>query len=336
MLTVSTVMMIPKITAFLARSAYRSSSSLRSRYIPAIGALLLTTSAASCSSGDPSRTACAAAFSEEMLVEDFYSGITVRLDMAKDASELSDFSAKLSSSVDHWRKENRRGIWIHVPLEYAHVVPIAKDLGFKFHLVADGKLILSQWLPKDSESRLPLGPNHQVGVGCFVVNPKDPTQMLVVQEQTGPAAAYKLWKMPTGLADPREDLHEAAVRELREETNLEATFEGVVVFRQAHPSGTSGRTVSDLFFVCKMKVDEDKMDFEADGTEIAAIRWMPIEEYCKQERWQTSPVYMELNQALLKHSGQTLFNGHTLELGFGSQLGTGMNTIYKSDATPRD
>jgi hypothetical protein len=46
-------------------------------------------------------------------------------------------------------------------------------------------LILSQWLP-DTPSKLPLGPSHQVGVGIVVLNPSDPSQMLCVQEQSGP------------------------------------------------------------------------------------------------------------------------------------------------------
>lgn len=54
----------------------------------------------------------------------------------------------------------------------------------------------------DTVSRLPLGPYFQAGVGCVVLHPSDPSKMLVVQEITGPAAARKLWKMPTGLIDP--------------------------------------------------------------------------------------------------------------------------------------
>ena len=60
------------------------------------------------------------------------------------------------------------------------------ELGFSFHFVKNKKLILSQWLPNDIASKLPLGPTHQVGVGTVVFHPKDPSLMLVVQEKTGP------------------------------------------------------------------------------------------------------------------------------------------------------
>ena len=154
-----------------------------------------------------------------------------------------------------WRAEGKRGVWLHVPRQFAAVIPVATELGFEFHLVAAASaavsaessssssqnsnvLVLSKWLPTDTPNRLPVGPTHQVGVGCVVWHPLDGPganrRMLVVQEQTGPARAYNLWKMPTGLADPSEDIHEAAVRELQEETGLAASFGGLLAFRQAH------------------------------------------------------------------------------------------------------
>jgi ADP-ribose pyrophosphatase YjhB (NUDIX family) len=215
--------------------------------------------------------------------------------------------------------------------------------------------MLSRWLPTDSISRLPFGPTHQVGVGIFVTLPlsmnnnnnnhhhphqdmTNNTMMLVVRERTGPAAARQLWKMPTGLLDPGEELGPAAVRELREETGLEGVFEGVICFRHATTHGGSGRSISDLFFVCQVKLivadnsatinnntnahdddddenDNDNIDnnnninhmFQFNKTqlqndEIADIRWMPVQEYAAQETWQASPVYRELNQVLLERA----------------------------------
>ena len=44
-----------------------------------------------------------------------------------------------------------------------------------------------KWLPEDSESRLPHGPTHQVGIGAIITHPLT-GKMLVVQEKSGPAA----------------------------------------------------------------------------------------------------------------------------------------------------
>jgi len=201
-----------------------------------------------------------------------------------------------------------------------------------------------------------------------------------------------------------------------EETGLAATFNGIVLFRQAHSTrgggggerrsgsgeksaksttsassrvggesarnsiqtepkkktatGASARANSDLFFVCQLTLnpttakknedddgkneDEDdneatkdeEFTFQACPDEIAAIQWMLVQDYCAQDRWQTSPIYLELNRALLDHSKQVqqqeqltrpseddrhgmdgnVWPATTLPLGFGR----GTNTIYKS------
>lgn len=160
--------------------------------------------------------------------------------------------------------------------------------------------MMSQWLcQENTTSRLPLGPTHQIGVGMLVLNPNDPSQMLVVQECTGPAAAFGLWKMPTGLLDPGEDIPDAAVRELQEETSLQSRMDGIVCFRQAHsPTGAS-----DLFFVCRMELIGGTK-WKIQESEIADIQWMSVQEYCNQDRWQGSPVYKALNDCILKVSQQ--------------------------------
>jgi 8-oxo-dGTP pyrophosphatase MutT (NUDIX family) len=301
-----------------------------------------------------------ASFPERLLSEDHYKGVTIHLDKMTDHQEMTvqEFQSCLAQSLQQWEQQGRKGIWIHVPPGQADKIPIATSLGFDFHLIVapenarkdgDGAdpthagtpnvLVLTKWLPPNVPSRLPHGPTHQIGVGCLILHPLDETRMLVVQEKSGPAAAYGLWKMPTGLADPHEDLHDAAVRELHEETGLHASFQGVLVFRQAHASKKTatarlGRTVSDMFFVCRMAlthVVREEADWETTSSlfaacpdEIAAIQWMPIRDYCAQERWQSSPVYLELNKAILHTTKHNLFQANTLDLGFGA----GTNTLY--------
>ena len=73
------------------------------------------------------------------------------------------------------------------PCEFdVRIAQTCVDTGFSFHFVKDKLLVLSLWLPEDGPSRLPNGPTHQVGVGTLLLRPSDPSQMLVVQEITGP------------------------------------------------------------------------------------------------------------------------------------------------------
>eukprot|EP00527_Entomoneis_sp_CCMP2396_P004821 CAMPEP_0198137522 /NCGR_PEP_ID=MMETSP1443-20131203/993_1 /TAXON_ID=186043 /ORGANISM="Entomoneis sp., Strain CCMP2396" /LENGTH=337 /DNA_ID=CAMNT_0043798975 /DNA_START=469 /DNA_END=1482 /DNA_ORIENTATION=+ len=291
-----------------------------------------------------------ALFPHEILHHDHYNGVTIHLERCTEEheflSEPTVFESKLKAALEEWKKEGKKGIWMYCPVQNSDLVPVATSLGFDFHMVHEKNiLILSQWLPENTANRLPMGPTHQVGVGCLVLCPWDRSQMLVVKEKTGPAAAYGLWKMPTGLSDPGEDVHLAAARELLEETGLVANFEGIAILRQAHSSRSGTRASSDLFFVCQMELklpegfDQSSSTstenlFKACPDEIAAIQWMPVEEYCSQDRWQTTPVYLEMNRAILKasqmqqkDSSTFLFDHQTLPLGFGMDSAA-TNTLY--------
>ena len=75
--------------------------------------------------------------------------------------------------------------------------------------------MLTAWLPA-SPNTLPANASHQVGVGAVVRNRHG--ELLAVKERSGPAAKADIWKVPTGLLNSGEDFHEAAVREVKEET----------------------------------------------------------------------------------------------------------------------
>lgn len=209
--------------------------------------------------------------------------------------------------------------------------------GFKFHYVKEDILILSLWLPTDVPSRLPLGPSHQIGVGAVVLKPDDPTQMLVVQEITGPAASIKLWKMPTGLVDPQEDISDASIRELKEETGLDAELEGILCFRQAHFENRS----SDLFFVCQMRLKDPTQEWKPQPEEIKSIQWMKVSDFSDQEVWKKSPLYQKLNDCILKASkcaaekldtvdGNIAKSGVVVPYQLQAGFTKGTNTLYMS------
>ena len=114
------------------------------------------------------------------------------------------------------------------------------------------------------------------------------------------------WKMPTGLTDPGEDIATAAIRELKEETGLSCTFDRIICFRQAH-GGLFNR--SDMFFVCLCKLspqydkllqEEKEIELRPQEEEILDADWIEMEEYSEQGVWRESPLYREMNGAMLR------------------------------------
>ena len=211
-------------------------------------------------------------FPEEALTYDTYNGVTIKLEEIYNGDETQSFdpvafSNTLQHSLQTWKKEGRRGIWIHIPTSCSAAVPICTEMGFEFQFAKNGLLVMTQWLPEEQDSRLPHGPTHQCGVGVIVLHPIT-HEMLVVQEKTGPAAAKKLWKMPTGLTDPGEDIVDAAIREAKEETGLDVEFDRIMLVRQAH-GGLFNQ--SDMFFVCLLRLAPKYEEDLKNGIEVPQI-----------------------------------------------------------------
>lgn len=248
-------------------------------------------------------------FPETVLSYDTYGGVTMDVkklfEIAQDCLDTKAFEDTLENSLLLWKGQGKKGIWLHIPTSCAHIIPICAKFGFEFQYAKNGLLVMTHWLPEDSQSRLPHGPTHQVGIGAVILHPVT-HKMLVVQEKHGPAAARKLWKMPTGLTDPGEDIVDAAIREAKEETGLDVEFDRIICMRQAH-GGIFDQ--SDMFFVCLLHLSQKYKTRLEEGIEIplvpqeeeiAEIKWMSMDEFAAQDVWQNSPLYMEMNDAMIR------------------------------------
>ena len=118
---------------------------------------------------------------------------------------------------------------------------------------------------------------------------------------------YRPWKIPGGLANIGEELSDAAIREVYEETGIRCTFQSILGFRHSHQR-QYGK--SDLYFVCRLipcpeeyrwignggggdgdsnsntdtgeGVGEGEYKIKdpiADPGEIAAAAWVPLDEF---------------------------------------------------------
>jgi ADP-ribose pyrophosphatase YjhB (NUDIX family) len=177
----------------------------------------------------------------------------VIIDASALPADAGAFGAALDASLARWLASGKRGVWLKLPLASAGLVPTAAARGFDFHHAERGHVMMTRWLPRDAQSTLPPNASHQVGVGAFVVNGRG--EVLVVQEANGPLKGKGVYKMPTGLVHAGEDIIDAAVREVAEETGIVATPDAVIAVRQAH-NFAFGK--SDAFFCVGMRAAGDQ------------------------------------------------------------------------------
>ncbi|XP_008227158.1 PREDICTED: nudix hydrolase 10-like isoform X2 [Prunus mume] len=209
---------------------------------------------------------------------DVHGGVIVDM---KDAMDAQHFLTLLRASISQWRREGKKGVWIKLPIELVNLVETAVKEGFRYHHAEPHYLMLVYWIPETTNT-LPANASHR---------------MLVVQEKSGRFQGTGVWKIPTGVVDEGEDIFKAAVREVKEETGIDAEFLEVLAFRQSHKSFFEK---SDLSFVCMLH--PQTFDIEKQELEIEAAKWMPLEEYAAQPVTQTHALFkyiLELGLAKL-------------------------------------
>ncbi|KAM3212797.1 hypothetical protein ACQJBY_065694 [Aegilops geniculata] len=178
-------------------------------------------------------------------VNDKHGGVIIEMTTPMDPQL---FSASLKSLLSKWREQGIRGVWIKLPISLANLIQSAVEEGFWYHHAEETYLMLAYWLPNTPHT-LPVNATHRVGVGAFVMNDK----------REG------------------EDINIGVVREVKEETGVDAEFVEVLAFRQSHKAYFEK---SDLFFVCILR--PLSFDITKQESEIEDAQWMPVEEFAAQ------------------------------------------------------
>lgn len=197
---------------------------------------------------------------------DMFGGVTVEGDLPPDPA---DFEAALQASLQTWRTAEKRLAWIHVPIDRAAIVPVAVKHGFKFHHADESELTLVGRLVE--EAFVPYHATHYIGVGGVCIN--DRNELLVVCERHR-RTSQPYYKLPGGALQPGEHLVDAVLREVLEETGVQAKFEALVCFRHWH-GYRFGK--SDIYFVCRLSPLSEDVTLQAE--EIEECFWMPVEDY---------------------------------------------------------
>ena len=181
------------------------------------------------------------------------------------------FEELLSRSLNVWRAQEYKAVWLEVPIEKSDLVPVAIRAGFTYHHAEESYVQLTCRL--ESGTYIPPHASHYIGVGGVVLN--NARELLVVSERYHRNQPDKPWyKLPGGALRSGEHVADGIVREIREETGIRTTFESVVCFRHWH-GYRFGK--SDIYFVCRLS--PLNTDIQMQEEEIADCIWMPVDEY---------------------------------------------------------
>lgn len=214
---------------------------------------------------------------------DDHGGVIVDI---KEPMDSNIFVDALKASMSQWRHEGKKGVWIKLPIGLANLVEIVVKEGFWYHHAEPNYLMLVYWIP-ETDCTIPANATHRVGVGAIVLTEK--REMLVVQEKSGRFQGTGIWKIPTGVVDEGEDICAAAIREVKEETGIDAEFVEVVAFRQTHKA-FFGK--SDLLFLCFLR--PLSFNVQRQELEIEAAQWMLISEFAAQPFAQKSSLFKHI------------------------------------------
>ena len=158
-----------------------------------------------------------------------FGGVLPRPEALEDDPEA--FAGQLRHSLAAWREAGFRLVWLEVPIAKSRLIPEAVEQGFSFHHSGRDYLMLTHQL--EEGAFIPGYSTHYIGAGGVVINDRE--DLLVVSERyRGSENRPPSYKLPGGALHEGEHLAEAVVREVHEETGIEAEFQRLVCFRHWH------------------------------------------------------------------------------------------------------
>ncbi|MCZ6633976.1 MAG: NUDIX domain-containing protein [bacterium] len=200
-----------------------------------------------------------------------FGGMVVAPDLLPD--DPTAFQEQLAHSLDVWREEGYKVVWLEIPIAKAALIPIATDAGFTFHHSLEDYLLLTHCLVEGSF--IPPFATHYTGAGGVVINDKN--ELLVVSEKHR-RSKNPSYKLPGGALHPGEHIAECVTREIREETGVQTVFQSLVCFRHWHGYRYNK---SDIYFVCRLS--PLSQDVTKQDEEIEECLWMPVQDYLDSE-----------------------------------------------------
>ncbi|XP_075680090.1 uncharacterized protein LOC142646054 [Dermatophagoides pteronyssinus] len=192
---------------------------------------------------------------------DRYGGIhfeTVGKTSSFDSNRLSEIINR--SINNNNQQKDIRTIWFRITRDNVCLIEPLVKLGFDFHHTKNNNVIMVKSL--NDRNNIPKYAYTNVGVGGLVINDKN--QILIVKERT---KITDYWKFPGGYVEQGEELSDAVVREVYEETGIQTKFQCILTIRHLH-NVQWGFDCSDLYFVCHLRTINNNNNNGKDLNEI--------------------------------------------------------------------
>lgn len=195
------------------------------------------------------------------LFYDKYDGVTI--DAQTLPERIEDFEEELLYLINHL--SDKKLLWIKLPIERSELIPLLTKYEFVFHHCSERELMLLKRLIPNPI--IPTATNHTLGVGAVVI---EGSKLLVIKDRI-----WQKYKLPGGHIDDRENISQALIREVFEETGINVSFESIVSLGHFSPGQFNE---SNLYVVCRAKALSTEINI-VDTEEIIEARWIEIEAY---------------------------------------------------------
>lgn len=190
----------------------------------------------------------------------------VIIDPTSFSFERADLEIALQGLLAYLHKEQKGIAWITLPISQSASVAQFVAHGFIFHSCLPDSLTLVRKL--EESTYVPFVPTHIVGAGAVLINTRN--EILLVRDHDSTR-----FNLPGGHVDPGERIQDSIVREVLEETGIEASFESILGFTTRYPYELGK---SNIHFICRLQPLTETVNI-IDTDEIAEARWVPVDSY---------------------------------------------------------
>lgn len=200
---------------------------------------------------------------------DKFNGVIIRKEHL--SSDADTFKTELTEIISFAKIENKNLVWLTLPIHLSGFIPVATQLGFVFHNCLEHEITLILKAP--TTTFIPFIPTHTLGAGAIVKNHSG--QLLVIKEH-----GMNGYKLPGGHIELGEKIETAIIREVLEETGVQAEFQSILGFTTRYPF-QFGKT--NMYLVCRLSAISEAIQIQ-DKDEIAEAKWIDVSEYLADER----------------------------------------------------